>query len=146
MTLSPALSTWLAAQGFSPENLKAIIHNRTTPLMHAARLGDYDIAAELIQCGAELNATNNDGKNALWLACFSDNLKLINLLIESGVNPDNQNDNGTTCLMYASSASKTEVVAQLLKAGANTKLTLVDGYTALDVAGNVECLTMLRRA
>ena len=146
MNLSPALSTWLVAQGFSTENLKATIHNRTTPLMHAARLGKHDIAAELIQCGAELNATNNDGNNALWLACFSDNLKLINLLIESGVNPDNQNDNGTTCLMYASSASKTEVVAQLLKAGANTKLTLVDGYTALDVAGNVECLMLLRRA
>jgi thiosulfate/3-mercaptopyruvate sulfurtransferase len=146
MNLSPALSSWLVAQGFSTTDLKQTIHNRTTPLMQAARLGDYDIAAELIRCGTELNATNNDGNNALWLACFSDNLKLINLLIESGVNPDNQNDNGTTCLMYASSASKTEVVAQLLKAGANTKLTLVDGYTALDVAGNVECLMLLRRA
>jgi thiosulfate/3-mercaptopyruvate sulfurtransferase len=146
MTLSPALSSWLNAQGFSPDNLQATIANRTTPLMHAARLGEHDIAAELIQCGAELNATNNDGNNALWLACFSGNLKLINLLIASGVNPDNQNDNGTTCLMYASSAGKTEVVAQLLKAGANTKLTLVDGYTALDVAGNVECLMLLRRA
>lgn len=146
MNLSPILSAWLVAQGFSTTDLKQTIHNRTTPLMHAARLGDYDIAAELIQCGTELNATNNDGNNALWLACFSDNLKLIGLLIESGVNPDNQNDNGTTCLMYASSAGKTEAVAQLLKAGANTKLTLVDGYTALDVAGNVECLMLLRRA
>lgn len=146
MTLSPALSTWLVAQGFSPENLKATIANRTTPLMHAARLGEYDIATELIQCGAELNTTNNDGNNALWLACFSGNLQLISLLIESGVNPDNQNDNGTTCLMYASSSGKADVVALLLKAGANAQLKLVDGYTALDVAGNVECLMMLRRA
>ena len=106
MTLSPALSNWLVAQGFPPENLNATIHNRTTPLMHAARLGDHDIAAELIECGAKLNATNNDGNNALWLACFNGNLKLISLLIESGVDPDNQNDNGATCLMYASSASK----------------------------------------
>ncbi len=140
MTLSPALSTWLIVQGFSPENFKVTTHNRTTPL------GEHDIAAELIQCGAELNATNNDGNNALWLACFNGDLKLISLLIESGVNPDNQNDNGATCLMYASSASKTEVVAQLLNAGANTQLQLLDGYTALDVAGNVACLTMLRKA
>jgi ankyrin repeat protein len=146
MKLSPALSTWLVAQGFSTTDLTLTIQNRTTPLMHAARLADYDIARELIQCGARLNDTNNDGNNALWLACFSGNLKLISLLIESGVNPDNQNENGTTCLMYASSAGKTEVVAQLLKAGANTKLELVDGYTALDVAGNVECLMLLRRA
>jgi len=144
--MTPSLKTWLDKHGFSADNLKATTANRTTPLMHAARLGEHDIAAELIQCGAEFNATNNDGNNALWLACFSGNLKLISLLLDSGVNPDNQNDNGTTCLMYASSAGKAEVVALLLKAGANTRLTLVDGYTALDVAGNVECLTMLRRA
>ena len=146
MNLAPTLSTWLAAQGFSPEDLNSTIANKVTPLMHAARLGEYDIAANLIRCGAEPNATNNDGNNALWLACFSGNLELIRLLIESGVNPDNQNDNGTTCLMYASSAGKAEVVAELLNAGANTRLQLVDGYTALDVAGNVECLTLLRHA
>lgn len=146
MNLSPALSSWLVAQGFSTTDLQQTIHNRTTPLMHAARLGDYDIAAELIRCGAGHNATNNDGNNALWLACFNGDPKLIRLLIERGVNPDNQNDNGTTCLMYAASAGKTEVVAQLLKAGVNTQLQLVDGYTALDVAGNVECLMLLRRA
>ncbi len=144
--MTPVLSTWLVAHGFSPEDLTASIANKTTPLMHAARFGEYDIAAELIQCGAELNAVNTDGNNALWLACFSGNLNLINLLIESGVNPDNQNENGVTCLMYASSAGKTEVVALLLKAGVNTRLQLVDGYTALDVAGNAECLMLLRRA
>jgi ankyrin repeat protein len=142
--LNPELSSWLIAQGY--ENISSTIANRMPPLMQAARLGDFDIAAELIRAGAELNATNNDGNNALWLACFSGNLQLIRLLIESGVNLDNQNDNGTTCLMYASSAGKTEVVAELLKAGANTHLQLVDGYTALDVAGNVECLMLLRHA
>lgn len=144
--MTPELSSWLIAQGFSSENLTMTIANKTTPLMHAARLGEYEFAAELIRYGAELNATNSDGNNALWLACFSDHLQLISLLIESGVNPDNQNGDGVTCLMYASSASKTEVVARLLKAGANTRLKLVDGYTALDVAGNLECLMMLRRA
>ena len=144
MTLSSGLSNWLVSQGFSTEDPSSTIANKTTPLMHAARLGDCGIAAELIQCGTALNARNDDGNNALWLACFSGNINLISLLIESGVNPDNQNDNGTTCLMYASSAGKTEVVAELLKAGANTRLKLVDGYTALDVAGNVECLMLLR--
>lgn len=142
--MNTELSSWLTKQGY--EDIDSTAANRMTPLMQAARLGDCDIAAELIRSGAELNATNNDGNNALWLACFSGNLQLIRLLIESGVNLDNQNDNGTTCLMYASSAGKTEVVAELLKAGANTKLSLIDGYTALDVAGNVECLMLLRRA
>ena len=115
-------------------------------ITHAARFGEYDIAAELIRCGAGLNAVNTDGNNALWLACFSGNLQLIKLLIESGINPDNQNESGVTCLMYASSAGKTGGVALLLEYGVNTRLQLVDGYTALDVAGNVECLTLLRSA
>lgn len=146
MTPSPSLSDWLLAQGFSTEDPKATIHNRTTPLMHAARLGEHDIAAELIECGSELNATNKDGNNALWLACFYGDAKLIGLLIESGIDLNNQNDNNATSLMYASSAGKSEVVAQLLKAGADTQLRSLDDYTALDVAGNVACLTMLRRA
>jgi ankyrin repeat protein len=146
MTLSPALHTWLDAQGFPADNLNATIQNRTTPLMQAARMGDHAIAAELIRHGADLNATNNDGNNALWLACFNGDPKLIGLLIASGIALNNQNDNGATCLMYAASASKTEVVAQLLKAGADTQAKSLDDFTALDVAGNLACLTLLRRA
>ncbi|MHB1677729.1 MAG: ankyrin repeat domain-containing protein [Sulfuriferula sp.] len=146
MTLSPALATWLNTQGFPADNLNALIHNRTTPLMLAARTGNHAIVAELIRHGVELNTTNNDGNNALWLACFNGDPQLIALLIASGITLNNQNDNGATCLMYAASASKTEVVAQLLKAGADTQLKSLDDFTALDVAGNLECLTMLRRA
>ncbi|BBO99695.1 ankyrin repeat domain-containing protein [Sulfuriferula nivalis] len=146
MTLSPTLTAWLTAQGFPADNLNVTIHNNTTPLMQAARLGDLAIAAELIQSGVELNATNNDGNNALWLACFNGDPQVIELLINSGINLNNQNDNGSTCLMYASSASKTAVVEQLLQAGADTKLKSLDDFTALDVVGNLECLMMLRRA
>ncbi|MHB0990819.1 MAG: ankyrin repeat domain-containing protein [Burkholderiales bacterium] len=146
MTLSPELALWLNTQGFSADDLNAAIHNRTTPLMLAARIGDYALVAELIRHGVELNATNHDGNNALWLACFNGDPQLIALLIASGITLNNQNDNGASCLMYAASAGKTEVVAQLLKAGADTRLTSLDDFTALDVAGNLECLTMLRRA
>ena len=145
MTLSSALRIWLDLHGFLADILNATIYNRTTPLMQAARLGDYAIAAELIECGVELNATNNDGNNALWLACFNGDPQLIGLLIEKGIALNNQNDNGATCLMYAASASKTEIVTQLLKAGADPKAKSLDDFTALDVAGNFECLTLLRR-
>ena len=89
MTLSPTLTAWLTAQGFLPDNLNATIHNRTTPLMQAARWGDHAIAAELIQCGVDLNAINNDGNNALWLACFNGDPQVIDLLITSGINLNN---------------------------------------------------------
>jgi thiosulfate/3-mercaptopyruvate sulfurtransferase len=144
MILSPALTHWLNHQGFPADQIDATIHNRITPLMQAARLGEMAIATELVKLGADLNATNNDGNNALWLACFNGNESLISLLIQSGTHLNNQNDNGATCLMYASSASKTSVVAQLLQAGADPRLKSLDDFTALDVAGNLACLNLLR--
>jgi thiosulfate/3-mercaptopyruvate sulfurtransferase len=143
---SAALRAWLGAHGFPVDDPAATIANRTTALMHAARLGARDVAAELIDRGAALDATNIDGNNALWLACFSGNLILIDLLIASGIDMNRQNDNGATCLMYGASAGKTEVVARLLAAGADARLRSLDDFTALDMAANLECLMLLRRA
>lgn len=143
---SAALCDWLAEQGFPTDDPAATIKNRTTPLMQAARLGAHAVAAELIACGAALDAVNDDGNNALWLACFSGDLELIDLLIRSGIDLNRQNDNSATCLMYAASAGKTEVVARLLAAGADVRLKSLDDFTALDMAANVECLMLLRRA
>jgi rhodanese-related sulfurtransferase len=79
---SAALRAWLVEHGFPTDDPAAAIENRTTPLMHAARLGARAIAAELIERGAALDAANNDGNNALWLACFSGDPELVDLLIE----------------------------------------------------------------
>ena len=144
--LGDDLNAWLMEQGFPPHGLNATIANRTTPLMQAARLGALAVAAELIAAGADLDARNSDGNNALWLACFHGSLEMMDLLIGKGIALDNQNDNGATCLMYAASASKTAVVAKLLEAGADAGLQNLDDFTALDMAANLECLVMLRNA
>jgi len=136
----------MSQQGYAGGDINALIANRSTPLMQAARLGDLAIAEELIECGAALTPTNLDGNNALWLACFSGNVKLVDLLIAKGIAIDNQNDNGATCLMYAASAGKTAVVERLLSAGADTTLKSLDDFTALDMAANIECLSLLRKA
>ena len=144
--ISPALASWMNQQGYAGGEINATIVNRSTPLMQAARLGKLAIAQELIACGAAVDRTNLDGNNALWLACFSGNVQLIDLLIASGIAIDHQNDNGATCLMYAASAGKTEVVAHLLDAGADASLKSLDDFTALDMAANIECLQLLRKA
>jgi rhodanese-related sulfurtransferase len=143
---SAALRAWLAEHGFPTDDPAATIQNHTTPLMHAARLGARAVAVELIERGAALDATNNDGNNALWLACFGGDPELVDLLIASGIDMNRQNDNGATCLMYAASAGKTEVVARLLAAGADVRMKSLDDFSALDMAANLECLMLLRRA
>ena len=140
------MNSWLMAQGFPPDGIEAVIENRMTPLMQACRLGDGAMVDALLQAGAELDATNGDGNNALWLACFSGEVAIIDRLLNSGIAINHQNDSGATCLMYASSSGKTAVVARLLEAGADIGLQNQDDFTALDMAANPECLQLLRAA
>ena len=143
---SERLRTWLAEQGFPSEDIHSTIAGETTPLMRACRLADANIVAELLVLGARIDARNSDGNQALWLACFSGSLEIMDLLIASEININNQNDNGATCLMYAASSGKDEIVAKLLQAGVDTGVKTLDDFTALDMAASLVSLKLLRKA
>lgn len=144
--LDKTLQNWLTAIGFPAEDVNAVIANSTTPLMKASHGGHTEIMRAIIAAGARLDARNADGNNALWLACVGGSLDAMSALIQAGVNIDNRNDNGATCLMYAASTGKAAVVERLLAAGADTTPETLDGFSALDMAATIECLTLLRRA
>ncbi|QWG14684.1 ankyrin repeat domain-containing protein [Bradyrhizobium sediminis] len=138
------LEQWLVAQHFPPAGVNAVIANATTPLMRASHIGDGKIVRLLIAAGAEVNARNADGNNALWLACVGGHLDLIDTLVEAGIDLDNRNDNGATPLMYAASSGKAAAVERLLAKGADVTPEMLDGFSALDLAQSIECLTLLR--
>ncbi len=142
--LDPELQQWLVAQQFESADVNAVIANATTPLMRASHRGDGKIARMLIAAGAQVNARNADGNNALWLACVGDHLEMIDTLVVAGIDIDNRNDNGATPLMYAASSGKAAVVERLLSNGADVTLETLDGFSALDLAQTMECLTLLR--
>jgi thiosulfate/3-mercaptopyruvate sulfurtransferase len=141
-----ALQRWLKERGFSPHDINAVIDNGTTPLMKASHKGEGSVGRMLIEAGAQLDARNADGNNALWLACVGGHLDIIDMLIDAGIDIDNRNDNGATPLMYAASSGKADVIGRLLAHGADIGPETLDGFTALDLAATVECLTLLRRA
>ena len=143
---SVTLRHWLAEQGFSDTDLNSVIANQTTPLMKASHAGESQIVSALIAEGADLQARNADGNNALWLACAGGHLDIMVLLIAAGIDMDNRNVNGATCLMYAASASKPAVVERLIQAGAGLSPETPEGFTALDMAASLECLNLLRQA
>ena len=143
-TLPESIKAWLISHDFNSKNINGTIANQTTPLMCASRLGETAMVKAFLELGADLNAVNSDGNNALWLACFNGNLDIIDILVKNGISIDHQNDNGSTCLMYAASASKPEVVERLLALGANSQLKNLDDFTALDMAASLECLNLLR--
>jgi len=144
VTRDAALRDWLATQRFPTGDINAVIANATTPLMKASHGGDCDIVRLLITAGAEVNARNADGNNALWLACVGGHLDIIDMLIAAAIDIDNRNDNGATVLMYAASSGKAAIVERLLAKGADVTVETPDGFSALDLASTVECLTLLR--
>ena len=144
--LDATLAQWLTKWGFAPSDLDGVIANGTTPLMKASHEGQGAIVRMLLAAGAQKDARNADGNNALWLACVGTHLDIVDMLIDSGIDVDNRNDNGATPLMYASSSGKAAFVARLLARGADPAPETLDGFTALDLAATVECLALLRRA
>jgi rhodanese-related sulfurtransferase len=137
------LQQWLAEQHFPSADVNAVVANATTPLMKASHHGDHRVARLLIAAGAEVNARNADGNNALWLACVGNHLDMIDTLVEAGIDIDNRNDNGATPLMYAASSGKAVVVERLLAKGADVAPETLDGFSALDLAQTIECLRLL---
>lgn len=104
------------------------------------------MVAGLIAAGAALDARNGDGNTALWLACVGNHPHIIDLLVDAGITIDSLNDTGASSLMYAASAGKVEAVEKLLARGADPRLETQDGFCALDLAANIECLKLLRAA
>lgn len=143
--LSETTRQWLQNQGFDPANPDRPGKHQDSPLILACRRSEAYIAYELMGVGVDLNHRNMDGTNALWAAVVADNFDLAERLLEQGIDIDNINDNGATTLMYAASAGKTQWVQFLLARGAATGYESLDGFTALDLASNIECLRLLRR-
>jgi thiosulfate/3-mercaptopyruvate sulfurtransferase len=138
------LDDWLRAENFAGPFARD--GNGATPLMRAAQKGEVEMARKILAAGADVAALNADGNSALWLACFGENLALLDLLLEAGADIDHCNDNGATALMFAASSSRTAMVAHLLQRGADTSAETPDGFSALDLAGNLEILNLLRAA
>jgi ankyrin repeat protein len=144
--MTPRLAAFLAEHGFPADDLSAPqADGRFTPLMRAAKEGRLDIVEELLAAGVDITVTNADGCNALWLACYNGSHAVIETLITAGIDLDQQNGNGASALMYVSSNSKPDLVKLLLEKGANAKLKNFDDFSALDLAGSVDCLKLLRK-
>lgn len=144
--LSATTKQWLITKGFDNLNLNKPGENGDTALIKATREGADTVVEELIKAGADINARNNDGNNALWFACFGNYYNLIKLLLAANINLDNQNDNGATALMYAASTGKIEVLKRLLQYHPDLDLKNLDDYKAIDFASTVEIFRILKGA
>jgi hypothetical protein len=75
-----------------------------TPVIKACRRGHAELAAHLLEQGAEVDARNEDGYTGLMLACYWEQLGVIEVLLRYGADARASSKNGRTCFDTARSA------------------------------------------
>jgi len=107
-----------------------------TPLMVAALDGDLAEVQQLLDSGADPNATNDAGATALMWA-FAD-AKKTELLLARGAKPDTRSLDGRSALIIASGFRGSQATVQrLLDAHADPNVVTTDGATALSQAAYI---------
>ena len=138
------ITNWAEHHAFDLTNINSRIENGMSPLMLAAMQGDPAKVNALLIGGANVNLVNDDENNALWFACFSNQIQIAHELIRHGCDVNNQNVNGASCLIYAASTGKYDFVRELIQASADISKQTLDGYNALDSATTLPILKMLK--
>lgn len=125
----PAL--WAAAAEGSLEDVRKLLsegaavdqqHQGWTPLMKAAEEGHIQIAVELLDRGADIEASNRKGRTALSFAAAPSmdgkerrpsKVDMVKFLVDKGAKIDRKDDNGQTAKQRASQEGRDEVVSVL---------------------------------
>uniref|UniRef100_A0A8C5WU27 Notch C-terminal domain-containing protein n=1 Tax=Laticauda laticaudata TaxID=8630 RepID=A0A8C5WU27_LATLA len=99
------------------------MHDGTTPLILAARLGVEGMLEDLISCHADVNAVDDLGKSALHWAAAVNNVDAALALLKNGANKDMQNNKEETPLFLAAKEGSYETAKVLLDSFANRDIT-----------------------
>lgn len=116
------------------------------PLISAAAEGNVETILELLESGADINATDHQGVTAVMAATQGNNVDAVKILIEQGADIDIRNNNQDNVLLYAGAEGLLEILQLAIGAGADTTLTNRYGGTALIPAadrGHVEIVKEL---
>jgi uncharacterized protein len=84
-----------------------------TPLHFAAQQQHAEVAAVLIEAGANLNARNRFGNTALWGALFnvrSGDGEVVRVLLDAGADPDAENNYGVSARGLASKVANYDLI------------------------------------
>lgn len=71
------------------------------PLRHFSLTGRDDLVWLFVICGADVNAVDRFGNNALMIASYQGHEEVVDILQESTIDINHTNDDGKTALMFA---------------------------------------------
>ena len=128
----------VAAAMAAGEDLDGITQGGMTALHWAAKKGNSEILAMLIEGGANLDSLNALGKTPVVLAAESGQLKALELLVANGGRIDTIDEIGGTPLLWAAAMSKNPAtVGYLLEQGAEVDVVDTNGMTPLIWAAGI---------
>jgi ankyrin repeat protein len=87
---------------------------RLSPLHFAAESGNTQLAKELLDANAEVDARAKGGTTALHLAAQQNHLETVRVILDAGANVNAADDNGVTALHFACNFGHHEIVTELL--------------------------------
>jgi ankyrin repeat protein len=128
------LEQWLMENDYDINDINKVGQYGNSALMKAVREGNSELTYKILELKPNLEIKNIDGNTALWNACFGQNYKCVEALVEAGIELDTTNDNDVTALMYCASAGKDDMVELLLNYGAKKDIENLDGFKAIDLA------------
>jgi len=110
--------------GLCPDNLDP----------NTIRMTKLDIISDILEAGAEVNASSQFGYTPLHIACQRPDAVIISRLLQAGAGVNDFTVAGGTALHTACQTDNLEVVKILLDAGANVRAAKIDGVTPLHFA------------
>jgi ankyrin repeat protein len=129
MAIRMAVDAWLAdnpgvtPDGWDSRELLAPSLPQHRPTLHTcAEKGHLDVARDLIEAGADVNAKDNNGFTPLCFCAKKGHLDVARALIEAGADVNakvDNGDNGVTPLYVCAQEGHPEVARALIKAGSN---------------------------
>ncbi|MHC4526735.1 MAG: ankyrin repeat domain-containing protein [Planctomycetota bacterium] len=131
----------LAAQAVSAQRAN---QRGRTELYEAARKGDLNRVASLLDQGAALEAKDEHGNTPLHRAADAGHYEVVEFLVAKGADINARNDDGSRPLHEAARWGQKDVVELLIQKGANVNLRKRFGKTALAVAADGDRKEVMR--
>jgi cytohesin len=121
--------------------------HRGPSLVLAALKGNTGRVIELLDAGADPDASDLQGRTPLLEAAFGGHSTTVSALIEAGADPNTRDADGWTPLMEAASKGRVDIVKKLVAAHADVNARNRLGQTAIEVVArdHVGLVRLIRR-